>query len=258
MDMLKADLHLHSGEDYYDIIPYSAHELIDRCASHQFQVIAITNHGIMTYSDAWKDYAEERGILLIPGVEAKLQGRHVVILNSNDDANKLRTFDDLKAYRQANDVYVIAPHPFYSSSICLRDKLYKHADLFDAVEIHHYFTTFYNPNEKARKFAEEYGKPLIGNSDCHHLKQLGRTYSWIEADSNLVSIMDALRKGQVQVVSQSLGMWEAVSLMSYLRYGQGKRAVRSMTRKLGLRPDPLKSSDNPNIGAEAPLVHSHR
>lgn len=258
MDMLKADLHLHSGEDFYDIIPYSAHELIDRCASHRFQVIAITNHRIMTYSDAWRDYAAERGILLIPGVEAKIQGRHVVILNSSDDANRLRTFEDLKAYRQANDVYVIAPHPFYSSSICIRDKLYEYADLFDAVEIHHYFTTFYNPNEKARKFAKEYGKPIIGNSDCHKLKHIGKTYSKIDAESNLSSILDALRNGHVEVVSQPLGMWEAISLLSYHRFGEGKRALRLMARTLRLRPDPLKSLDKAPKNTKAQPVHSHR
>jgi predicted metal-dependent phosphoesterase TrpH len=247
--MLKADLHLHSGEDFYDFIPYSAHELIDRCASHRFQVIAITNHRIMTCSDAWKDYAAERGILLIPGVEAKIKGRHVVILNSNDDANKLRTFEDLKDYRQANDVYVIAPHPFYSSSICLRDKLYEHADLFDAVEIHHYFTTFYNPNEKARKFAEAYGKPLIGNSDCHRLTQLGKTYSQIDAEFNLSSVLDALRRGRVDVVSGPIGTWDAISLMSILRFVQIKRAFRSMARKLGLKPDPLSSLHEPPFQA---------
>ena len=226
MKWFKADFHLHSSEDHFDLIPHTACELIDRCAELQFRIIAITNHRILTYSEAWRDYAQERGMLLIRGVEAQIQGRHVVILNADEDANKLRTFEDLKAYKQANDVFTIAPHPFYLALICLRSKLYQYADLFDAVEHHHFYTRLYNPNRPAERFALQYGKPLIGNSDCHRLRQLGLTYSLVKADLNVPSVLNALRKGDVKVVTDPLSTWEAIKLVAYLRTGDVKRIYR--------------------------------
>ena len=160
MEWLKADLHLHSGEDQFDVLYYSAYELMDRCAALEFRVIAITNHIIFTYKKAWREYAAERGMLLLPGVEASIRGKHVVILNAEEEANKLHSFADLAAYKKSHDVFIIAPHPFAWSPICLRDKLYHHADLFDAVEIHNFYTKLINPNRHAIKFAEKFVLPI--------------------------------------------------------------------------------------------------
>jgi len=227
---LKADLHMHSGEDQFDVLGYSAYDVIARCAELDFNVIAITNHIIFTYEEAWRDYAANKGILLIPGVEASIQGKHVLLLNADAGANHLKTFEDLADYKNANDVYVVAPHAFSWSTICLRDLAYLHADLFDAVEIHHFYTKQLNPNKKAYAFAREYNKILIGNSDCHHHKYIGKTYSQIKADQNIDAVMNALRAGAIKVVTEPLGNIEAFNLHTYLRIGQFKRALRVMLR----------------------------
>lgn len=255
---MKADFHLHSSEDHCDIIPHSAYELIDRCAALQYRVIAITNHRYLTFDEAWRDYARERGILLIPGVEANLQGRHVLILNANQDADKLRTFADLDAYQRANDVVTVAPHPFYFSFICLRGKLYQHSNLFDAVEIHYFYTRFLNPNKRAEKFAREHGKPLVGDSDCHRLQQLGLTYSWVLADPNVSSVMEALRKGDVRVETQPLNTWEAISLLSYLRLGQMKRFFRRFSGSSQVHKDKTDIILDSSVGTESRPLSSHR
>ncbi|TKJ41611.1 hypothetical protein CEE37_03330 [candidate division LCP-89 bacterium B3_LCP] len=240
MEWLKSDLHLHSGEDKFDIIPYSVFDLIDRCSQLNFKVIALTNHRIMTYNEAWRDYAAEREILLIPGVEANILGSHVVILNADADANGLNNFENLKSYKQSHDVFVFAPHPFYSSGICLRNKLIDNVELFDGIEHHHYYTKSYNPNRKARTFAEEHNLPFIANSDCHHLDHLGRTYSYLLADPTVDSVLTALRQGDVKIVTEPLSTREAINLMIYLRVGQSKRMVRQLLRNIGLLPDPYE------------------
>ncbi len=257
MDLLKADLHLHSGEDYYDVLHYSAYQLIDRCAELKYQVISIACHRIFTYCETWCEYAEERGILLLPGVEASIEGKHVLILNANEDANKLQTFEELKVYKHSNDVFIVAPHPFYSAFICLRDKLYQHADLFDAVEYHSYYTKFYNPNKKAQAFALQTGKPLIASSDCHQLKRLGKTYSLLKAERNVQSVLQALRKGDVQVVSSPLPAWSAVNMMVNLRLGDLKRILRQIKRMNGAIPDPTRKRSIPELAAKSRPVRFH-
>ena len=232
MEWLKADFHLHSREDHFDVIPHSGFELIDRCAALHYQVIAITNHRHLTFQQDWIQYAEDRGILLIPGVEADIRGKHVLILNADKEADRIRSFEDLDAYKKSHDVFVVAPHPFHWSFICLHGLLGRHIDLFDAVEIHSFYTRFFNPNKTAQRFAEKYDKPLIGNSDCHHLVQLDLTYSLVKAEMTLPSVMQALRCGEVRVVSNPMAFANAFNLLHVLRIGQIKRAVRRLGRTI--------------------------
>ena len=81
---MKADFHLHTREDPLDPILHDARKLIDRAQEKGFEVLAITNHESITYSDDLQDYARERGILLLPGMEATIEGRHVLIINPGE------------------------------------------------------------------------------------------------------------------------------------------------------------------------------
>src|SRR4030042_312462 len=78
---LKADLHLHTAEDPLDRIRYTAKELISKAADESFDVISITNHHQMTFNQDLLSYAQQRGILLIPGIEMTIRRRHVLVLN---------------------------------------------------------------------------------------------------------------------------------------------------------------------------------
>jgi predicted metal-dependent phosphoesterase TrpH len=209
MEWLKADFHLHTNEDYFDHMPHSAYDLIDRGAKLGFEVLAITNHVYYTFDEAWRDYANRRGILLISGVEASIKSSHVLILNADKDVNHLRTFEDLIAYKESHDSVIVAPHAFYPGLICLRRKLFKYADLFDGVEYHSFYTKYFNPNKKAQKFALDHGKTLIGNTDCHRLHMLGKTYTRINAERSLSSILQALRTGKTEIVTRPLTTAEA-------------------------------------------------
>jgi predicted metal-dependent phosphoesterase TrpH len=229
---LKCDLHLHSGEDRYDILFYTAYDLIVRCAELNFDVISITNHVERTFCREWETYAVDRGMLLIPGVEACIGNKHVLILNADADAGKIRTFDDLRAYKNSRDVFVVAPHPFGWTPICLNRQAEEHADLFDGVEWHHFHTKWFNPNKKAEAFARRHEKPLLANSDCHHLCYLGETYSWIKADKTIPSVLSALRRGEIEIVSRPMGSLRAFNIHAILRFGQLRRGIKMLAPNL--------------------------
>src|SRR5438034_8390327 len=80
---LRADLHLHTRERE-SFITYDARELIDGAEHAGFQVLSITNHDTVTFSADLEAYARERGILLIPGVEATIEGKHVLLYRSEE------------------------------------------------------------------------------------------------------------------------------------------------------------------------------
>jgi predicted metal-dependent phosphoesterase TrpH len=198
--VLKVDLHLHTAEDPVDVIGHDAHALLDRAAGLGYGALAITLHDRQLSDSRVVDHARECGITLIPGVERTVQGKHVLLLNfPHPEAESVRTFADLEALKTRSNGLVIAPHPFFPDATCLRSQMERHAPLFDAVEWSYFWTTGLNFNARAAEWAARHGRPLVGNSDLHDLRQLGRTYSLVFAESDPDAICEAIRDGRVSL-----------------------------------------------------------
>ena len=200
---LKCDLHLHTSEDPRHQLSYCAEELIEKAADLGYNVISITNHNKVTFSRELADFALERGILLIPGVEATVMGKHVLLYGVDgmkENWGKLTLFD-LKRIK-ARGAFVIAPHPFYPNYNCLGGLLKRFPRLFDAVEYSHLYVKKVNFNLRAQRFARKQGLPLVGLSDAHSLKQLDYTYTLIDSGKDPDSIFQAIREGRTTIVTR--------------------------------------------------------
>ena len=183
-DMLKVELHTHTADDPIDRIPHTTFELIDRAVALGYDALAVTLHERQLDLRHVAPYAADRGLLLIPGVERTIEGKHVLLLNFETGAEDVRTFSDLARLKSRQPGLVIAPHPFFPSSVCLRADLERHAGLFDAVERNAMFTRSVDFNRRAERWAEQNGKPVVGNCDVHRLAQLGTTYSLVDAPAD--------------------------------------------------------------------------
>ena len=224
MRRLKADLHTHTADDPQDAIAYSTFELIDEAAAAGIDVLAITCHLEQTCTPAHYDYAAARGVLLIPGVELTLDGRHV--LSPDPEQCAASTFDAFRERRGRGEV-VIAPHPYYPSHYCLREELIRQADLFDAVEYCSMYIPGFNPNGRAVSAAKWLGMPLVGSTDSHSLPYKCRTYTWISAEKNQDAVLDAIRSGRVDVAGAPAPL---ISFMA-ITWDQAKRkAIQCVCR----------------------------
>ncbi|NIA08969.1 MAG: hypothetical protein GWP10_04195 [Nitrospiraceae bacterium] len=203
MTILKADLHIHTSEDPQDLIMYSATELIDMAQGLGYSVLAITNHNRVTYSGYLRDYAKERGIVLIPGVEATIQGRHVLLYNLDFQQVNRRDITSLQRLKGPNNL-IIAPHPYYPSLVALRGMLRRHVDLFDAVEWCHFYNNLLNFNRPAVRFAEKHHLPMVGTSDAHQRQQFHTTYSLVDAEPEPEAIIQAIKSGEIQIVTRPI------------------------------------------------------
>ncbi|MBD3305919.1 hypothetical protein GF339_06030 [candidate division KSB3 bacterium] len=223
---LKVDFHVHTSEDPKDRdIRYSAKQLLDAAAEYQFDVITIANHAACLASDELRRYAEARGILLIPGVEAYVEGKHVVIVNCHQPYREGLTFETVRAYA-GEQALIIAPHPFYPQRYCLKDQLEHHIAVFDAIEYAHLHFRFLNFNRRAVEIAHKYDVPLVGTSDAHELRQLNTTYSLIEAEKDVSAIIDAVRHHRVEVVTHPLGFWEFLKAGCEFGFSSAKKLFR--------------------------------
>lgn len=212
--MLKVDLHLHTAEDPADNITHDARALIDRARAKGFDALAITLHDRQIADPVLFDYARERRITLLPGIERTIEGRHVLLINFPQSVEQVRTFEDVAALKSAANGLVIAPHPFFPDRSCLRSRMDEHADLFDAVEWTYFWTTGLNFNARAARWAFSHGKPLVGNSDSHDLRQLGRTYSNVSAEPCADAICEAIRSGLVSVETSPVPVLELAQVLT--------------------------------------------
>ena len=214
--MLKVELHSHTADDPVDVIPHTTHELIDHAARLGYDALAITLHERQLDVRRFKGYAAERGLVLIPGVERTIEGRHVLLLNYATGAEEVRTFADLGRLRERAVGLVVAPHPYFPGRTCLRGALDRHAELFDAVERNAMFARGVDFNRAAEAFAARRGKPVVGNGDVHRLAQLGSTYSLVDADRDPAAICAAIAAGRVRVESRPMAWPAALRVVASL------------------------------------------
>ena len=180
--MIKVDLHMHSGEDPKDGLRYPATALVDKAAELGFGAIAITLHNRVLDDERVFDYARQKGLLLIRGVEWGSDWGDVLLYNvTQRELDRLRTLADLRAFRRdrGDDLLVIAAHPYF-----FKHSLHRHfernLDLFDAVEYCHMHFPWLNLNRRGVRIAEQHGKAVVATSDAHNLWMFGRTTrSWM-------------------------------------------------------------------------------
>jgi predicted metal-dependent phosphoesterase TrpH len=227
--VLKVELHTHTDQDPLDRVPHSTRALIDRAAALGFQALAITLHDRYFHANDDAAYARERGILLIPGIERTIEGRHVLLLNFPAACADARTFEDVAALKASANGLVIAPHPFYPIPVSLGGALLdRHRDLFDAVEINAMYTRLVNFNVRAIRWARLHGKPLVGNTDLHLLSQLGSTYTSVDAPLEPGAICEAIRAGRVEVRTSPISTIQAaLTLSRMIGMGLGGRISRT-------------------------------
>jgi len=202
--VLKVELHSHTADDPLDRIPYSTTQLINRAAALNYDALAVTLHDKQLDLTNLRDYAADRGIVLIPGIERTIQGKHVLLLNYHSGAEDVGSFTDLAALKRSQPGgLVVAPHPYFPLPSCLWGLLEDHADLFDAAEVNGMFTESVDFNAPTRRWACATRTPLVGNGDVHRLTQLGTTYSLVDAPAGAGAdaICAAIAAGRVDVVA---------------------------------------------------------
>ena len=220
-DWIKTDLHIHTLDDPKDALDYSAHELLERARVLGFRVLAITLHdAVFDRAEVFAD-AANMGILLIPAAEMRLEGADVILLNvAPDEVDSLRTLDDLAALRarRGESLFTIAPHPFYVLGGSIGEKLVERIDCFDAIELCHFWSRFFNPNRRAVETAERYGKPLIATSDAHRLHAFGSNYTSIRrpVDLTVESVIAALRTGPLRLTNPPCSFTDLISTIYWV------------------------------------------
>ncbi|MEM9399724.1 MAG: PHP-associated domain-containing protein [Verrucomicrobiota bacterium] len=234
MPAYKVDLHNHCDCDPIDQLSYSYQDLIDKAHEQGVDALAITPHRDPFPEKDIPDaiaYAQNKGMLFIPGVERYIDGREVIILNAQPSYFSSETQlgqKDLRKIRQeqGDAVLTIAPHPFYPRKTCVGRVLDQIKDLIDALEFSHMYFPFWNPNTKAEVWAKANNKPVVANSDSHNLHMIGKNSSIVEADSlTTEAIFSAIRNHHVRYEIRYMTVMESLAYLSRLFIQVTKHAL---------------------------------
>jgi predicted metal-dependent phosphoesterase TrpH len=239
----RIELHCHCQGDPVDTyLRHTVFETIDQAVKVGLHALAITWHRKIFDRPEAIDYARERGLLLIPGIEAEIGNRHLVVLNlAPGDLPDDPTWDEVRALRARKpEVVTMAPHPFYPHPTCLGRAMEPHRDCIDLVEwckLHvHWLPGGINPNLRAEHWARRHGKTMVACSDAHKLEQIGRNASTVEAEALTVpAVFEALRAGRVTFHRHSLRLGALVYETSKAIGSQPRHLVRSARLRLSGR-----------------------
>jgi len=235
----RVDLHNHCQGDPVDSLKHTIFEHIDEAKKAGLDAIAMTWHRRVCTDPKAIAYASERGMLLISGMEADVNGKHLVVLGLGDgDLPGKATWDEIRALRARKPgVLVFAPHPFYPHPSCLNSQLNGNDDCIDAVEwcaLHvGWLPNRVSPNLRAARWAHRFGKPLLACSDAHSIAAIARNPSTVEAEAlTQEAILDAVRAGRISFPRHSLRVGDFLYRATGVVIGQRRHIGRWMAGQL--------------------------
>ncbi|MDP2643230.1 MAG: PHP-associated domain-containing protein [Candidatus Peregrinibacteria bacterium] len=217
---LKCQFHTHAAGDGIDHISHTPKKLIDEAKKLGYDVLSITSHRKVIFTKELKSYAQKKGILLIPGIEFEINGKHILGINIDKKIEKIKTFGDLKKYKSTHkDCLIIAPHPFFPGKVTLKKDLPTNIELFDAVEHSFCYTSTKNYNKEAESIAKKYKLPMIATADCHDLENLDISYSLVESQKTTKQIIETIKKSsflnkKIKLVSQPISYFKIAKLIA--------------------------------------------
>jgi len=191
--MIRIDLHVHtvySGDS--TINPKLLVELLN--ANSTVRAVAITDHDTLEGYKHVKKLAKAYGeLLIIPGIEISTVEGHLIVLGVEEKPPYPLRAESLVDFAREREALLIVPHPY---RVCGLGDFAKNLDV-DAVEVLNFRASRFE-NELAKRLAQEMNLPGVAGTDAHRPDQLFKVYTEVYANSDLSSVLKAIKNGLVE------------------------------------------------------------
>ncbi|MFP3984974.1 MAG: PHP-associated domain-containing protein [Candidatus Bathyarchaeia archaeon] len=193
--MVRVDLHLHtvfSGDSSID--PKVVVEQLQRQSI--VKGVAITDHNSLEGYFRVRKLAEVyEDLVILPGIEISTSDGDVIVLGVEEKPEHPVTLDGAVDFAKTTDGLVIVPHPYRVMGV---------GDLAMNIEAH--AIEVLNPtatskeNALAKKLAKTKNLPGVAGTDAHNEREMWTVFTEVEAQPDVGSVLEALRKGLVKAV----------------------------------------------------------
>ena len=225
--MLTCDLHVHTN--YSKDGESSVEEIIRAAELAGLDAIAITDHD--SINGAKKALACETSVLVIPGIEVTTKQGHLLVLGVTDIIPAGLDVETTVAIARRMGGLLILPHPYHVWRHGVARRRKAGMMVVDAVESFNSRYIVGSANRKAERIALKLGKPCVGGSDAHNARFIGFGRTYIDAEKNVPTILDAIRAGNVTCGGKQ------TPLRTYTRQSLNNtwRKITRITRLMPLR-----------------------
>ena len=218
--MLSCDLHVHTnfsrdGESRVD-------EILARAEAIGLDAVAITDHD--SVDGARYALRCNTPVLVIPGTEVSTNEGHLLVLGVTSPLPSGMDFLDTVRTAQSMGGLTILPHPYHIWRHAVALRLRSSVEAVDAIEVFNSRFLFGTANRKAARVARRFGKPCVGGSDAHNARYVGYGITYIGAEPDVASILQAIRDGDTVAAGRM------TPLRTYTR-----QSIRSAFRKVKRR-----------------------
>ncbi len=188
------DLHIHTVYSSDSLIQPKT--IVDMLLAHSFiKVAAITDHDSVRGCRATIELASAYpDILIIPGVEISTTDGDMLVLGTEELPPKPWTPEAVVDYAKSIDAVTIVAHPFREYGMGEIARKYN----VDAIEVLNGNSSTAANNE-AKTLAKSMGLPGTAGSDAHNVSELFCVNAKIDANLNVESVLNAIKKGSLSV-----------------------------------------------------------
>ena len=226
MNKLRADLHIHSVLSACGSLEMSPSKIVDEAVRKNLDIIALTDHNSAANCKVTMEIGKKKGLIVIPGIEVTVSEEfHVVTLFSDiKNAEILSDIiyntllpveidEDKMGFQLVVDseenILRFEKRVLNQASLPVDVLIQKVEELNGVYFFAHIDKTYFSlisslgfipENMKDCIFEltreDTYGlKKIVKNSDAHFLKDIGHRYFYLEADKNIESVFENIRKG---------------------------------------------------------------
>jgi predicted metal-dependent phosphoesterase TrpH len=188
---VKIDLHVHTYYSSDSLI--TPKDLVYYAAKRGLDAVAITDHDRV---DGAVKIAQEKNLLIIPGIEVSSLNGHVLGLNVQEPIPRRLDVDETVDRIHDSGGIAVACHPvtFFKGSLGERTN-----SRFDAVEVINASAFPFNYSVKhGERLASRLGISRVGGSDAHYGPEIGCAHTVVDAELVVDEIVKAIRRGSCQ------------------------------------------------------------
>ncbi len=191
---MKADLHAHTHFSRDALT--SVETFVRRYQQAGIDCVAVSDHNNVDGALAVREIASFQVII---SEEIRSTEGEIIGLFLQESVRKgLTPEDTVRAIREQSGL-VLVPHPFdrLRRSPLREEALLRILPQVDVIEVFNSRTVFRGDDERARRFAEEHGKPMSAATDAHTPWEIGLAYTEMPPFEGPGDFLVALGKGRV-------------------------------------------------------------
>lgn len=189
---MRFDLHIHSkysGDS--KVVP---REIVKKAERIGLDGIAVMDHNTLKGYRHIRDM--DTSLIIVPGIEVSTPAGHVIGLGLQEEIGRRSSVGEAVDVIREHGALVLAPHPHrYWSGIGEEGVLNNEFDAIEGLN----GRSWKSKNIKAQRMAEKIDLPMIGGSDAHRLKTVGKSFTIVNDVDDWEDVLDEVKDGRTNI-----------------------------------------------------------